>query len=57
MPRVNSPAWALNQPTSLLRGWKREKRTWTPVKETVFLMQLRKEMAKDSRSDWEWAQG
>ena len=53
MPRVNSPAWALNQPTSLLRGWKREMRTSATVKETVFPTQLAKKTVTDSGSDWE----
>ena len=57
MPRVNSSVRALNEPTPLLRGWKREMRTSALVKERVFPTQLRKETAKDSGSGWEWGKG
>lgn len=57
MPLASSPAWVSNQSTSLLLGWKPEMRMSVPVKETVFLMQLRKETARDSRSGWEWGKG
>ena len=57
MPQVNSPGRAWNQPPPLLRGWKREMQTSTPVTETVFLMQLTKETAKDSASGWDWGKG
>ena len=50
MLRVNSLAWASNQPTRLLRGWKREMRTSPPVTVTVFPTQLTRETAKDSES-------
>lgn len=51
---MNAPAWASNQPKSLLRGWKRERQMSATVKETVFLMRSRKEKEKDSRLEWEW---
>jgi len=57
MPRVNSLARAPNEATLLLRGWKREMRMSAPVTETAFPTQLRKEMAKDLGSGWEWAKG
>src|SRR5262245_45003475 len=57
MPGVNSQARASNQPTPLLRDWKREMRTSPPVTETAFPTQLTKETAKDSGSDWEWGKG
>jgi hypothetical protein len=47
MSRVNALASASNQATLLLRGWKREMRTWATAMGTVFPTQLTKETAKD----------
>ena len=48
MPRVNAPSRASKQRTPSLRGSQPEMRTSAPVTETVFLVQLTKETAKDS---------
>ena len=46
--------WASNEPTALLRDWKREMRMSATVKETVFLTHLTKETPKDLGSGLEW---